>query len=109
MAHRPLILWTLTAPPPQAGNGGLEFVHIPLIRIDLLTGAVSPERLAPCRSAILTSRWAVAALKPHWDALIRLPTIAIGEATGKQLLAAGGSEITTPEQATGRDLVELLK
>ncbi len=109
MAQRPFILWTLTAPPPQDGNGGLKFVHIPFIRIDLLTGAVVPERLAACRSAIVTSRWAVAALAPHRNTLARLPAIAIGDATRNQLLAAGGSEIATPAQATGRDLVKLLR
>ena len=109
MTKHPIILWTLTAPPPRGTGTDLEFVHLPFIRIDLLTGAVDPERLAICRSAVVTSRWAVAALAPHRDALARLPIVAIGEGTRKQLLAAGGSEITAPAQATGSDLVKLLK
>lgn len=109
MAEHPIILWTLTSPPPQGTSTDLKFVHIPFIRIDLLRGAVAPERLAACRSAVVTSRWAVAALKPHMNALARLPIVTIGEATRKHLLAAGRNEITSPERATGSDLVKLLK
>ncbi len=109
MAEQTSILWTLTSPPPQVGGTDLTFVHIPLIRVDLLTGAVAPERLAACRSAVVTSRWAVAALEAHRDALARLPIVAIGEATRKHLLDAGGRDITLPAQATGSDLVKLLK
>ena len=109
MMAGPLVLWTLASPPPNPGGAGAQFRHLPFLRIKHLFHTVTTERLAPCRSAIITSANAVPPLAPHMARLQALPFFAIGDATRRALQAAGVERVGTPERATGRDLIVLLE
>ena len=85
------------------------FLHIPLIKIEAVSEAVDVHRLKECQSAIITSRSAVSAVDTHLKRLTHLPCYAIGEATQDHLVANGIASVLIPSQATGFDLVELLK
>ena len=110
MTRRAIILWTLTAPPPrQPVPPEPVFLHIPLIKMEAVSKAVDMIRLKECQSAIITSRSAVSADDTHLEQLGHLPCYAIGTATRDYLAANGIASVVIPPQATGFDLVEMLK
>jgi len=108
--RRPVILWTLTGPPPRVSQApGLVFLHIPLIKLESVSSAVDRERLEECQSAIITSRFAVSANDSHLQHLGNLPCYAIGAATRDHLVVRGIASVEIPLRATAHDLVELLR
>ncbi len=104
----PLVLWSLSSPPP-AGHAGLHLLHLPFLRIQHLPRSVEAERVALCRSVVVTSVHVLPALAPHRDRLERLPFYAVGETTGRALHDSGFRQVETPPRATARDLVAYLR
>lgn len=109
MTHPPTILWTLSSPPPELSHPGLRLVHVPFLRIKHLRNAVDPGRLERCGSVIVTSANAIPGLAPHIQRLAHLPFYAVGAATATALRTVGAASVTTPPEATGRALVQLLQ
>ncbi len=106
MNRQPVILWTLSSLPGTGADlGGPALHHLPLIEIDLSGEALNAVRLRACRSAIATSRWAVAALATVPELARRLPWYAVGEATRQRLEELGIVDVAIPPRATRRDLV----
>ena len=110
MNRLPVILWTLTSLPGTGADlGGPALHHLPLIEIDLSGEALNALRLRECRSAIVTSRWAVAALATVPELARGLSWYAVGEATRQRLEELGIADVAIPPRATSRDLIAWLE
>ncbi len=105
----PLVLWSLTSPPPAAGDAGLHLLHLPFLRIQHLPRSVEAERVALCRSVVVTSVHVLPALATHRERLERVPFYAVGGTTARALHDSGFRQVEAPPRATARDLVTYLR